>query len=291
MRDTHRTRIVLAGLLLGGLALITVDAHGEHAGSPGLPGRARSVGQAVFGPVERAGDSAVRHAHSLLDGWGHSTADKRRITQLTAQVSALKVQTETSSEDRARAAQLDRLLKLTSLGSLKTVPARIVGLAPAQDGTWSATLDAGSRDGVAAQQTVLDGDGLIGRTTTVGPYTSTVQLAVDPASTVGVRLAGTGAIGTASGQDPHTLRVQFLDPQLQVKRGSVVLTLGSEGGAPFVPGVPVGRVRQVLATPGALTRTVLVTPYADAGSADTVGIVVEPPRTDPRDAMAPAGTP
>ena len=291
MRDTRRTRIVLAGLLLGGFALITVDAHGERPGSPGVLGRARQAGQAVLGPVERAGDTAVRSVGSVFEGWGHSSADTKRIAQLTAQVSALKGQTEASAEDRTRAAQLDRLLKLTSLGGLKTVPARLIGLSPAQDGTWSATLDAGGHDGIAPGLTVLDGDGLVGRTTTVGPFTSTVLLAIDPESTVGVRLAGTGTIGTATGEDPHTLRVEFLDPQLQVKPGAVVLTLGSAGGTPFVSGVPVGTVRRVVPTPGALTRTVLVTPYADAADADTVGVVVQPPRTDPRDTMAPpAGT-
>lgn len=291
MRDTRRTRIVLAGLLLGGFALITVDAHGERPGSPGVLGRARHAGQEVLGPVERAADAAVRSTASVFEGWGHSGADAKRIAQLTAQVSALKGQTEASAEDRVRAAQLDRLLKLTSLGGLKTVPARLIGLSPAQDGTWSATLDAGGHDGIAPGQTVLDGDGLVGRTTTVGPFTSTVLLAIDPESTVGVRLAGTGTIGTAAGQDPHTLRVEFLDPQLQVKPGAVVLTLGSAGGTPFVSGVPVGTVRKVVPTPGALTRTVLVTPYADAADVDTVGVVVQPPRTDPRDTMAPpAGT-
>jgi rod shape-determining protein MreC len=229
----------------------------------------------------------MHQAGSLLRGWGHSTADQQRIAQLTAQVSALKEQLETGPENRARADQLDKLLRLTALGGLKTVPARLVGLAPAQDGTWSATIDAGARDGIADNQTVITGDGLIGRTTAVGPYTATVLLAVDPASTVGVRLAGSGTIGTATGQDPHTLRVEFLDPQLKVKAGAVVVTLGSAGDAPFVPGVPVGTVRQVVSTPGALTRTVLVTPYVDATSVDTVAVVVQPPRTDPRDAMVP----
>ncbi len=287
MRDTRRTRIVLAGLLLAGFALITVDAQGDHPGAPGALGRARAFGQTVFGPVERAADGAVRKAGSLFSGWGHSTADQRQISVLTAQVSSLKSRLETDPDAQARAAQLDKLLRLTARGGLTTVPARLIGLAPAQNGTWSATIDAGSRDGIGENQTVLDGDGLIGRTTAVGPYTSTVLLAVDPASTVGVRLAATGTIGTATGQDPHTLRIEFLDPQLQVKPGAVVVTLGSAGDAPFVPGVPVGTVRTVVSTPGALTRTVLVTPYVDATSADTVAVVVQPPRTDPRNAMVP----
>ncbi len=290
MRDTRRTRIVLVGLLLAGFALITVDAHGDRPGSPGPLGKVRSVGQSVLGPVQRAAGSGMRGIGSLLNGWGHSTADQQRITQLTAQVSSLKTQLETGTQDRARADQLDKLLRLTALGGLKTVPAQLVGLSPAQDGTWSATIDAGARDGITENQTVITGDGLVGRTTAVGRYTATVLLTVDPASTVGVRLAGSGTIGTASGQDPHTLRVEFLDPQLKVKPGAVVVTLGSAGAAPFVPGVPVGTVRQVVSTPGALTRTVLVTPYVDATSVDTVAVVVQPPRTDPRDAMVPGAT-
>jgi rod shape-determining protein MreC len=290
MRDTRRTRIVLAALLLGGFALITIDAHGDRPGDPGPLGKVRSIGQSVFGPVERTTDSAVRGVGSLFTGWGHSDTDQKHITELAAQVSSLKGQLETTDDVRARAAQLDKLLKLTSAGGLKTIPARLVGLAPAQDGTWSATIDAGSHDGITENQTVLDGDGLVGRTTAVGPDTATVLLAVDPASTVGVRLAATGTIGTATGQDPHTLRVEFLDPQLQVQPGAVVVTLGSAGDAPFVPGVPVGTVRQVVSTPGSLTRTVLVTPYVDATSVDTVAVVVQPPRHDPRNAMVPNAT-
>lgn len=289
MRDTRRTRIVLAALLLGGFALITLDAHGHRPGNSGALGKVRSAGQSVFGPVERAADSGVRGVGSLFTGWGHSDTDRQRISELTAQVSSLKGRLETTDDVRARAAQLDKLLKLTAAGGLKTVPAQLVGLAPAQDGTWSATIDAGTRDGIAEDQTVLDGDGLVGRTTAVGPDTSTVLLAIDPASTVGVRLAATGTIGTATGQDPHTLRVEFLDPQLHVEPGAVVVTLGSAGDAPFVPGVPVGTVRQVVSTPGSLTRTVLVTPYVDATSVDTVAVVVQPPRHDPRNAMLPGG--
>lgn len=291
MRDTRRTRVVLAGLLLAGLALITIDAHGARPGEPRPLGKLRSLGQAVLGPVERGADSGVRAVGSVFHGWGRSSADQQRIAQLNAQVAALKNQLESGTQDHYRARQLDRLLRLTALGGLKTVPARLVALTPAQDGTWSATIDSGRRDGIAENQTVLDGDGLVGRTTDVGPYSATVLLAVDPASTVGVRLAGSGTIGTATGQDPHTLRVEFLDPQLQVKPGAVVVTLGSAGDAPFVPGVPIGTVRQVVATPGALTRTVLVTPYVDAASVDTVAVVVQPPRTDPRDAMVPAVAP
>lgn len=287
MRDNRRTRFILAALLLGGFALITLDAHGARAGGQEPLAKARAFGQAVFGPVERAAGAAVHGVTSRLGDWGGAGADRRRVALLTAQVAQLKAQVEASGEESARAKQLDGLLRLTAGARLATVPALMVGLSPQQDGSWAATIDAGAVDGIKPDETVLNRDGLVGRTVAVGAHTSTVLLAVDPGSTVGVRLAGGGTVGTASGQDAHTLRVAFLDPGLQVKPGTVVLTLGSPGGTPFVSGLPVGVVRKVIATPGALTRTVLVTPYSDVTALDTVGVVVQQPRTDPRSAMAP----
>ena len=40
-------------------------------------------------------------------------------------------------------------------------------------------------------------------------------------------------------------------------------------------------------TPGSQTRTAVVAPYVDFTSLDLVGVVVEPPRKDPRDAVLP----
>jgi rod shape-determining protein MreC len=289
MRDTRRTRLGLGVLLLAGFGLITVDARGGEPGERHALAQARSAAAGVFGPVERTADSATRGVGSFFEGWGHSSADERRIKALQAQVDKLKGQVETSAQDRSRAQQLDALEKITALGGLTTVPARLIALTPTQDGSWSATLDAGSKDGVAVDQTVLTGAGFVGRIASVGPSTSTVLLAIDPGSVIGVRLAGSGPLGTAVGQDPRTLRVQFFDPQLKLSTGQPVLTLGTADADTSVPGVPVGVVSKVLDTPGQLTRTVLVTTYVDETSVDTVGIVVRPVRTDPRDVMLPGG--
>lgn len=289
MRDTRRTRLGLGLLLVAGFVLITVDAKAGRPGEHDALHSARSAAASVFGPVERTADSATRGVGSLFDGIGHSSSDRAEIKDLQAQVSSLKGQVETTAQDRSRAAQLDALEKITALGGLTTVPAQLVALSPTQDGSWTATLDAGSKDGVAVDQTVLTGSGLVGRIASVGPATSTVLLAVDPDSVIGVRLAGTGPIGTAVGQDSHTLRVEFFDPQLKLNVGAPVLTLGTADAATGVPGVPVGVISKVLDTPGQLTRTVLVTTYVDETSVDTVGIVVKPVRSDPRDAMLPGG--
>jgi rod shape-determining protein MreC len=289
MRDTRRTRLGLGLLLVAGFVLVTIDAKGAEPGERRALDSARSAAASVFGPVERTADSATRGVGSFVVGFGHSEQDRSRIKSLQTQVATLKGQVETTAQDRSRAAQLDALEKITALGGLTTVPAQLVALAPTEDGSWTATLDAGSEDGVAVDQTVLTGAGLVGRIATVGRSTSTVLLAVDPDSVIGVRLAGAGPIGTAVGQDVDTMRVQFYDPQLKLTTGEPVLTLGTADAATNVPGVPVGVISKVLDTPGQLTRTVLVKPYVTEASVDTVGIVVGPVRSDPRDSMLPGG--
>ena len=60
------------------------------------------------------------------------------------------------------------------------------------------TLNAGSADGIRADETVLNGAGLVG-TVVRQPTTATVQLATDAGATVGVRMTGSGQIGALTG--------------------------------------------------------------------------------------------
>lgn len=136
--------------------------------------------------------------------------------------------------------------------------------------------------------TVLNGDGLVGRVTTVGPNTATVLLANDPDFTVGTRMERTDELGFASGQGDRPLRVQLLNGKATVKKGDRLVTFGSQADKPFVPGVPVGQVVRVDPTGGDLTRTIYVKPYVGFTKLDVVGVVVQAPRTDPRDEVLPS---
>ncbi len=122
--------------------------------------------------------------------------------------------------------------------------------------------------------------------------TSTVLLAADPESAIGARLEGSRADRRRQrARRCDTIRLQLLDPQADVATGDRLVTFGSQGGVPFVPGVPVGEVVDVEETPGELTRAAIVRPYAAFTTLDLVGIVVEPPREDPRDAVLPTRPP
>ena len=97
-------------------------------------------------------------------------------------------------------------------------------------------------------------------------------------------------VGFTTGQgvrDQGALDLRLLDGQSTVSPGDRLVSFGSQGDRPYVPGVPVGQVLSVRGTPGSQTRTAVVRPYVDFTALDLVGIVVEPPRTDPRDAVLP----
>ena len=264
--------------------LVTVDAR---AGD-GSPLRAvRGAAGDVFGPVERAAAAVVGPVDRLVDAARSLGSSQDRIRALEAQNRELRRQVHTSQLDRGRARQLDRLLGLAGLGRYRVLPAQVVAIGPAQGFGWTVTIDVGSRDGARPNLTVVNGDGLVGRVTTVSRTTATVLLAGDPTASVGVRLESTMQVGIATGTGTGPLALTLLDPQTPVRARDRLVTFGSRGSAPFVPGVPVGEVVRVESTPGALTKTATVAPYVNFTALDLVGVVVQPPRRDPRDSVLP----
>jgi rod shape-determining protein MreC len=283
-RETRRTRLVLATLLVTSFILITLDVRGGDS-SPlsGLRGAAATV----FGPIQRATSAVVSPVTGTFRSIGEIGDQKDEIARLRDENADLKRSLNTSEVDRNRAAELDKLLRVAGLGQYKVVPARVIAIGPVQGFSWTVTIDAGSRDGLRRDQTVLNGDGLVGRLTTVGFATSTVLLAVDPTSSLGARLAGSMEIGIVTGHGGTAMTLQLLNAQATVAPGNRLVTFGSQGARPFVPGVPIGVVEKVEKTPGSLTRSATVKPYVDYTALDLVAVVVQPPRADPRDALLP----
>jgi len=142
---------------------------------------------------------------------------------------------------------------------------------------------------------VLTGDGLVGRVTRAGPSTATVLLVTDATATVGARLEESQEIGVVQGKGRRglgsgtstPLRFQLLDAGAPMRVGQRLVTLGSQGDRPYVPGVPIGTVVKIEQTPGSLTRTAYIQPFPHFTSLDVVGVVVAPPKTDPHDAVLP----
>ncbi|GAA2802434.1 rod shape-determining protein MreC [Kitasatospora paracochleata] len=285
MRDTRESRLLLILLVAVAFALITVDIKGGES-SP-LNG-ARRAAAGVLGPVEKGAAGAVDPVAGYIRAIRDAGTHQQRLDQITRENTDLRQRLASSDTAAARTKQLDDLLRTAGSGGYTVKAAQVIAIGAAQGFSWTITIDAGSDDGLTRDMTVINGQGLVGRITTVAPTTATVLLASDPGFTAGVRLEGSGEIGFAAGQGTSPMRIQLLNGRAQVKNGDRLVTFGSQSGRPFVPGVPVGKVVEVEATPGQLTKTVQVEPFVQFTRLDLVGVVVVPPRTDPRDAVLPA---
>jgi len=285
VHDTGRTRLVLGVLLLVAIALITLDHRGF-----GPVDRLRSVSAAVFGPVERLTSDVTRPVTDLFEAVAGAPAARRKILTLEQENQRLRSQLSTAQLGRADASELSHLLQFAGRGRYRVVAAHVVGIGQGYEAT--VTIDVGTRDGIKPDQTVLNQDGLVGRIAAAGPDTSTVLLASDASSAVGCRLEGSREMCVARGTGRSlsaagTLRMELLDANAVLKPGQRIVTLGSVGGHPYVPGVPIGVVSRVDATPGALTRAALVRPFVHFTALDVVAVVVVAPRHNPRDSVLP----
>ncbi len=286
MRHARRSRHLLGAAIAVALALIAMSGPGgssplvrmlrEAAGS--VAGGAERLAATVTGPIGRFFGPGLPGAA----GHGAAAALERQVIRLRAQLSAAEL-------TRAEYLGLRRVLGLAGAGGYRVVVASVIAFG--QGGQQTVTIDAGTADGVRAQQTVIDGNGLVGQVIAASPGTSTVLLVSAPGSVAGVRLAPGGQLGWVTGQGGAAggglLSLQVLDPSAALAPGEQLVTAASLRDRPFVPGIPVGVIAAVRGRAGALTARALVRPYADLGALDIVGVVTGPPPRDPRFAMLP----
>jgi rod shape-determining protein MreC len=273
-------RAVVLLLVLSGV-LITVDSRADAFSGP------RSAARAIFDPMQRGVTTVVSPVGDFFSALGDLGDSSGRIDTLERENADLRRKLRESELTGSRADELGRLKLLAGQGQFTVMPATVIGVGPSLGFEWTLTVDAGTRDGVRPDQTVVDGDGLVGRVKQAGPSSSVIVLAVDPDSAVGVRLAGGNQLAVASGNGLGPLTVTPLDPQTRIKVGDRLLT-GPYGGSTYVTGIPVGEVTAVSGDPGAPVRDATVRPYPDFTSLDLVGIVLDRPRTDPRDKLLPS---
>ncbi len=272
-------RSLVVALVLACATLITLDhVNGGAAVDP----LRRLVGE-VYGPAESAVDSVVAPVIAV-PRWLRSHHDLASdVDRLENENSQLRSELATADYDRNRLEEYDDLTATAEAIGYALVPARVVGMGPAQSFSRTVTIDAGSRAGLAPDQTVVNGDGLVGRVLRVTSTTATVLLVVDADSTVGGRVGRSMKVGFLHGRGDlgqgARLDLELVDQTYVPSKGETVVTWGSQDGAPYVSGVPVGRVDSVYSSLRETTQRAVIEPYVDFSALDVVGVVV-PSGTD-----------
>ena len=236
-----------------------------------------AVGTAV-GPVEAGAATAVRPFKEVARSLDSNRDLRHDLATLEAQNSDLRSQLATTSTDRNRLAEYDGLVRTARDTGYALVPARVVGIGPAQSFTRAVTIDAGTDAGVKPDSTVVNADGLVGRVVRASRSTATVLLIVDSDSVVGGRLGSTLKIGFIKGRGAvggkARLDLDLVDDAATPARKDVVVSWGSGKGGPYVAGIPIGRIESVYSTPQQLSKQAVIDPFVDFSALDLVGVVV-----------------
>ncbi len=280
-KQVRRRRAVLVLLIV--VALVLISATFSQSNSGPLHTMQQGVAS-VFAPLEDGASRALKPARDLVN-WVSETFNARgENSNLKTDVQKLRDKLAKLQSAQGENDQLKKLVGLDRKGVLsgyKPVTARVVGASPT---VWysTVTVNAGSGDGVAVNDPVIDGDGLIGQVTDTTHFTSKVTLITDSQSSVSGRVLPNGPQGVAEPEagDPSTMLLDFIDKNEPIHQGQMVVTAGWTNGslsswAP--PGIPIGEVRDTTVGQQETTQNVHITPYADMRDLDIVQVATQGP--------------
>jgi rod shape-determining protein MreC len=160
------------------------------------------------------------------------------------------------------------------VSSYHQVTAQVISESPS---VWYAhvMISAGSSQGVHGNDVVIDGDGLVGRVSTVAADAAEVTLVTDSTSAVAARDATTGTWGILQAAAGSSDELQLGFPSSpKVSVGDLIVTAGTtaNGRSEFPPDIPIGRVSTIDTSTGDIS----VEPNANVKQLDDVQVLTQP---------------
>jgi rod shape-determining protein MreC len=285
-KTVRRRRAVLGLLVASSLILLTVY-FGESA-SGGLHAIQRGAVE-VISPVQATASRALKPVRDLFGWFGdtlHAKGDVKKLRaerdglrqRLTAQTAALR--------DQRQLEAVQQLMRQRALIDTGPVRARVIGYDPS---LWysQVQIDKGTGDGVRVNQPVINGQGLVGVVSFVGPGVATVRLLTDHNTAMGATIAESGVRGTVQPEAgrPNELVLNFTSGKDQVDRGQTVVTSGTRSSfasrtSLFPRDIPIGRVTRV-DDAGTDEQTVHLVPFVDLRRVDLVQVLTKPGSATP----------
>ncbi|MCA0905774.1 rod shape-determining protein MreC [Ruegeria marisrubri] len=161
----------------------------------------------------------------------------------------------------------------------------ITGVVMADSGSpfrQSVLLNVGERDGIVDGWATMDGIGLVGRISGVGPDTARVILVTDATSAIPATIQPSGQTALIKGDNTPAPVVEFLENRELVRPGDRVITSG-DGGV-FPAGLLIG---QIAADPGGRLRVRLSADFERLEFLRVLRFHSPPPIQDPGGIVGP----
>lgn len=281
-KRTNRTRLLLVSLLVTSLLFITLDLRGLS-----LVSSVRAATQGILTPFQKLGSSIISPVTNVVDQLGSLRSAQDRVTELEQENQTLKTEVILNKNVEGELKQLKGVLDLAGKAKFKSVSARVISKGGTATIGETIVIDRGAGSGIDRDMTVISESGLVGVVKSVSKNAAVIMLMSDPNFRLGVRVAGSQFMGILSGEGEGRFSLQMLSATADLSVGDVLLSRGSSGDKPFVPGVPVGKVSFVENSLGQLTKQAKVEPFVDFNSLGVVSVVLEAVAGDPGDALVP----
>lgn len=272
-KQVRRRRAVLIGLVLIGFVLLTATFSRGPGGAGGLFGT-------VFDPIQTVADRALKPPRDLLNWFDETMAARGERDRLAKELAELRGQAIAGKVAVEENRQLRGMVKLARAGiteGYEPVTATVTARSPT---VWysTVTVDRGSGDGVKVNDPVINGDGLVGRVSSVGHGGAVVTLISDGSSAVSAKIVPGGAQGVVRPKvgSPERLVIEFLDRTRYVGKGQTVVTSGwrsSDLSSLFPRGIPIGEVDRAPIDEREAIQTVELRGFANLKDLDLVQIL------------------
>ncbi len=170
--------------------------------------------------------------------------------------------------------QLKSLLNFREEQAYQLVLANIISRDAANPGIIM--ISAGQSQGISKGQAVVVNKGImIGRVVEVAADKAQVRLLTDKFSKIAVKISEKESIaGLLSGALGLSMNLSFVPQELELKKGDLVLTTGTNEDIPA--GLIVGQVENIDFSPEELFKSAAVTPLLDYNTLATVAVISSP---------------
>jgi rod shape-determining protein MreC len=270
-------RLVLAVLVLGALALLTISFRSPTTGALH---DVQSVGATGLRPFQVAAQRVARpfrDVYGYFSGLAGAKAENKTLRRELRDARALAYANLATAQ---RAEALQKLMQFEEgtrfPNDYRAVNTTVTSY-PTSAFAQQVTIAAGSTSGIRVNTPVITGDGLIGRVVNVSPHTALVTLITDPDANTPARDVDNGVSGLIRHGQGNTLFFDRVSKEKKVKRGDIIVTQGTvDRRYPdiYPYGIPIGRVISASTSDIASFLIVQVVPLARFDSLDAVAALV-----------------
>lgn len=273
-KQVRRRRAVLIGLVLLGFILLTATFSRGSSGAGGILGT-------VLDPVQSTASRALKPGRDLVNWFDETMSARGDRDRLTRELREARDQAVAGQVAIQENRQLRKMVGLAQAGRIPEaydpVTASVIARSPT---VWysTVTIDRGSSDGVKENDPVINGDGLVGRVSSVNRGGAVVTLISDTTSAVSAKIVPGGSQGVVRPKvgAPDRLVIEFLDRTKNVGKGQKVVTSGwrGEGLSSLYPaGIRIGEIDRAPIEQREAIQSVELRPYADLRNLDLVQVL------------------